>query len=86
MTIDIRNLYEQNIKYLTEKYNKAALFKKECANELGFSTSTLDNHIANNEGIPNYIKLGTAKNSRIAFPITEVAKFLSNTVEVDNDL
>ena len=80
MTIDILDLYRQNIKYLSEKYNKAALNKKEFAGEMGVSISTLDNYISKNEGIPNYIKLGNQERGKIAFPIAEVAKFLSSTI------
>ncbi len=86
MSLDTMDLYRQNIGYLSEKYNKAALNKKECASEIGVSVSTLDNYISRKEGMPKYIKLGSPDNGRIVFPITEVAKFLSNTVEVDNDL
>lgn len=72
--------------YLLNKYNKSVISKKEYANENGISVSTVDNHIAKNEGVAKYIKLGNSKNAKILFPIIEVAKFLSKTVEVDNEL
>jgi hypothetical protein len=37
-------------------------------------------------GIPKYKKIGNAKNAKVIFPILEVARFLSQTVEVDNGL
>ena len=72
--------------YLLNKYNKSVINKKEYANENGISVSTVDSHIAKNEGVAKYIKLGNSKNAKILFPIIEVAKFLSKTVEVDNEL
>ena len=81
MSIDIRRQIKE---YLSEKYNKAALSKKECAGEIGISVSTIDTYISKNDGMPNYIKLGSSKNARIIFPIEEVAKFLSQTIEVDS--
>ncbi len=71
-------------KYLYEKYNKTAINKQEYASEIGVSVSTVDNHISKKEGVSNYIKLGSSKNARIIFPIEEVAKFLSQTIEVDS--
>ena len=40
--------------------------------------------IAKNDGVAKYVKLGSAKNARIVFPIVEVAKFLAGNVEVDD--
>jgi len=62
------------------------LLKKELAGELGIAVSTLNNYMAKGSGIPRYRRMGDARNSKVVFPIIEVAKFLSDTVEVDNGL
>lgn len=77
---------EQIQEHLLRKYNKVALSKKEYADEIGVSVSTVDNYLKKNERVAKYVKLGTSKNAKIVFPIIEVAKFLSETVEVDNGL
>ena len=33
-------------------------------------------------GLPNYKKLGAAKNSRVIFPLVNVAEYLADTIEV----
>jgi predicted DNA-binding transcriptional regulator AlpA len=67
---------------LYEKYGKVALSKQELAKELGMGLSTVSKLMHEGIGLPNYIKVGTAKNARVLFPIDEVANFLSHTVEV----
>jgi len=67
---------------LLNRYKKMALNKKELANELCVSVSAISNCIVNGYGIPEYKKLGDAKNARVIFPIIAVAKFMSNTVKV----
>ncbi|WP_152183446.1 helix-turn-helix transcriptional regulator [Sulfurimonas indica] len=67
---------------LYEKYGKVALSKQELAQELGMGLSTVSKLMAEGYGLPNYIKVGNSKNSRVLFPIDEVAKFLAQTVEV----
>ncbi len=71
---------------LRRKYNRSVLSKKELANELNIGISTLNNYIMQGYGIPKYKKIGNAKNAKVIFPILEVARFLSQTVEVDNGL
>ncbi len=71
---------------LRERYQKSSLSKKDTANELNMSISTLNNYLAKGYGIPRYRKIGDAKNAKVIFPIAEVAKFLADTVEVDNGL
>ena len=66
---------------LKERYGKATLSKREMANELGISYSTIDGYIAKGYGIPNYLKLGKAKNAKVVFNIIDVATFLSQTIE-----
>ncbi len=67
---------------LTNRYQKTTINKKELANELSVSVSAVNNCIVNNYGIPEYVKLGEAKNSRVVFPIICVANYLSNTIKV----
>ena len=64
---------------LKSRYNKATLTKKELANEFTVSTSTIDLYISKGIGIPNYKKLGTAKNAKVVFNIIDVAEYLSQT-------
>lgn len=69
--------YEEICDYLEQKYKRVTLGKKELSNELGIGLSTLDLYMAKGIGVPVYKKLGTAKNSRVIFNITDVARFLS---------
>jgi hypothetical protein len=66
---------------LKSRYNKATLTKKELANEFTVSTSTIDLYISKGVGIPNYKKLGTAKNAKVIFNIIDVAEYLSQTIK-----
>ena len=67
---------------LTARYQKATLTKKELAHELSVSVSSINNYIAQNTGIPEYSKVGEAKNGTVLFPIICVAEYLSNTIKV----
>ena len=66
---------------LKSRYKKATINKKEIALELGISVSTVDLYISKGMGIPNYKKLGTAKNAKVVFNIIDLAEFLSNTIK-----
>lgn len=66
---------------LKTRYKKATLSKREMANELGVSYSTIDNYISKGYNLPNYKKLGTAANAKIIFNIVDVAEFLADTVQ-----
>ena len=66
---------------LKNRYKKSTLSKREMAHELGISYSTIDGYIAKGYGIPNYKKLGKAKNAKVVFNIIDVAKFLSETIK-----
>ncbi len=66
---------------LKSRYNKASINKKEIAHELDVSTSTIDLYISKGVGIPNYKKLGTAKNAKVIFNIIDVAEYLSQTIK-----
>ena len=67
---------------LNNRYNKATLTKKELANELGMSVSSINTYICKGEGIPEYIKVGNAKNGKVLFPVVNVVDYLSNTYAV----
>ncbi len=66
---------------LKSRYNKATLTKKELAKEFTVSTSTIDLYISKGIGIPNYKKLGTAKNAKVVFNIIDVAEYLTQTIK-----
>ena len=66
---------------LKSRYNKATLTKKELANEFTVSVSTIDLYISKGVGVPNYKKLGTAKNAKVIFNIIDVAEYLSQTIK-----
>ncbi len=72
---------EQHYNYLKEKYQKATLIKRELANEMSVSVSTINNCISKGYGIPNYSKIGDSKNASIRFNIFDVAEFLSQTTK-----
>jgi predicted transcriptional regulator len=67
---------------LRVSYNKQVLSKQELAKELGIGLSTVSKYLAEGIGLPNYKKLGTAQNSRIIFPMKDVAEFLDQTTKV----
>ena len=67
---------------LLNRYKKVALNKEELSHELGISVSALNNCIVQGYGLPEYKKLGNAKNARVIFTIVCIAKYLSNTVKV----
>ena len=66
---------------LKSRYNKATLTKKELANEFTVSVSTIDLYISKGVGVPNYKKLGTAKNAKVIFNIIDVAEYLTHTIK-----
>ena len=74
--------YKTTLDALQHKYGKLALSKRELAQELGMGLSTVSKLMAEGMGLPNYKKVGIAKNSRVLFPLADVAEFLSDTVEV----
>jgi len=63
--------------YLTKKYNRTVIGKKELVAEMGISLSTLDLYISRGIGVPRYKKLGNRSNSRVVFNIVDVAEFLN---------
>lgn len=77
--IDIQK--EKMLSYLEKKYKRAVISKSEIAYELGVSNSTIDLYIAKGTGLPNYKKLGKAKNAKVVFALYDVADFLSQTIK-----
>ena len=51
--------------------------KKQYAEVLGCSVSAVDNYIAKGYGIPDYRKIGHAKNARVIFSLRDVAEYLA---------
>ena len=78
MTQQAQQIYND----LSSRYKKASLSKKELAHELGVSYSSIDTYLARGYGLPNYKKLGTAKNAKVIFNIVDVAEFLSQTIKI----
>lgn len=72
------NLIYQDLK---SRYSKATINKKELANEFGVTISTIDLYMQKGLGIPNYKKLGTAKNAKVVFSIIDVAEYLTQTIK-----
>jgi len=62
--------------------HKASLSKKNLADELDVSVSTIDRSIAHGLGLPPYKKLGKAKNAKVIFNIVDVAEYLADTIKV----
>jgi len=79
----MRNDGFQKIIYedLTQQFGYT-LTKKELAQVLKVSVSSINNYIVKGEGIPEYTKVGTGKNGKVLFPVVNVADYLSNTVLV----
>ena len=78
---DIELQREKLYKLLREQYKRMTISKSEMASELGISNSTLDLYISKGIGLPNYKKLGTAKNAKVVFNLIDVADFLSRTTK-----
>jgi hypothetical protein len=64
------------LQLIFQKYNKATLTKKELAEELSISLSSLDNLLQSNQLPIRYIRLGDSQKAKYAFPIQEVSNFL----------
>lgn len=52
--------------------------KKQYAEIIGASVSTINNYISKGYGVPDYQKLGNAKNSKVLFTLRNVAKYLAS--------
>ena len=69
--------YKALLEHIAKQYKgKVVLDRKQTAAVLGIGISTLDLRISQGRDIPRYIKMGDAKNSRIAFAITDIAAYI----------
>ena len=69
--------YKTLLEHISSQYKgKVVLDRKQTAGVLGIGVSTLDLRISQGRDIPRYIKMGDAKNSRIAFAITDIAAYI----------
>ena len=68
---------ELYVDLLYKKYNKTQLTRKEIAEVLEISLSSLDTLIANNSLPIRFIRIGNSQKARYIFPILEVANFLA---------
>lgn len=68
------------LQFLTKKYNKATLTKKEVATELGLSLRTIDNLIKDGRNLPQPFKVGAGKKSSVRFNIIDIAEFIANAI------
>ena len=65
------------VDFLFKKYNKTQLTRKEIADVLEISLSSLDTLIANNTLPIRFKRIGNSQKARYIFPILEVANFLA---------
>ena len=56
---------------------KTHVNKKEYAEIVGCFVSAIDNYISKGYGVPNYKKIGAAKNARVLFSLRDVAEYLT---------
>ncbi len=68
---------ELYVNLLYKKYNKTQLTRKEIADVLEISLSSLDTLIANNTLPIRFKRIGNSQKARYIFPILEVANFLA---------
>ena len=54
------------------------LSKQQYAEFVGCSRSAVDNYISKGYGVPNYRKIGNARNSRVMFSLRDVAEYLAS--------
>jgi len=66
---------------LISRHKRTSLHKRDLAKEMGLSVSTIDLYMHKGIGVPDYKKLGNAKNSKVIFNIVDVAEYLSQTIK-----
>ena len=71
------NLY---FEFLKSEYKTLMLTKKELSKVLGISESTINLYISKNTNLPDYKKMADGKNSRVMFPLINVAQFLTEDI------
>lgn len=71
--------FEQTLKSLERQFpKKMSLNRRETAKALGIAVSTLDLRIKDCRDLPSFVKIGSAKNSRLVFTLTSIAEYLTN--------
>lgn len=70
------------LKDLQSRYSKSTLTKEEVAKELNISVSSINSYIVKGTGIPEYLKIGNSKNSKVVFSVISLSIYLSNTIKV----
>ncbi|ALF47235.1 hypothetical protein [Campylobacter concisus] len=69
--------YKTLLEHISSQYKgKVVLDRKQTAGVLDIGVSTLDLRISQSRDIPRYIKMRDAKNSRMAFAITDIAAYI----------
>lgn len=68
-------LTEQIYETLRNKYKKLMISKKELAQEIGCTMSTIDRYMKNNN--ISYKKIGNKAHCKVYFSLIEIAKFLA---------
>ena len=70
--------YKALLEHIAGQYKGQAVLNigNKTAKLLSIGVSTLDLRISQGRDIPRYIKMGNAKNSRIAFAITDIAAYI----------
>lgn len=63
---------------LLEAGYKRFINKKELSEIMGCSIATINNYIKKSYGLPNYIKLGNNKQSKVIFKLKDVVEYLEN--------
>lgn len=71
------NLYFESLK---SEYKTLMLTKKELSKVLGISESTINLYLSKNINLPDYKKMADGKNSRVMFPLMNVAKYLTENI------
>ena len=71
------NLYFESLK---SEYKTLMLTKKELSKVLGISESTINSYLSKNINLPDYKKMADGKNSRVMFPLMNVAKYLTENI------
>jgi predicted DNA-binding transcriptional regulator AlpA len=76
---------EQQSKQILEELKSQGyplfISKKQYAEITQASLSSIDNYMAKGYGVPEYKKLGEAKNAKVLFNLIDVANYLAQTVK-----
>ena len=77
MTTNTQIIYESLLKI----YN-ITIGKAELSSILNVSISYINKCLMKGTGIPNYKKLGNAKNSKVVWNLVDVSEYLADTTKV----